>query len=140
MKVQKQSVGVTLLEVMLVLVVATSLLILALRTYYLFRFQAQEQQIAYTVDQTFRAMTGFYQANCRQTLDQDATPQSEGALDPLVTDVSGIPEKIVLSLKDTLITPGFIRLVALRLPGRSVDLPTAVEEITRSGPWPRAPG
>ncbi|HSW93090.1 MAG TPA: type II secretion system protein [Gammaproteobacteria bacterium] len=101
--------GITLLEIMLVLVIAVSLLLLSVRVYKQFQFQANEKKIAASVNQVFQALSSYYFANCRMALDADSNPQSTGKLDPLVRDASGITRTFVLSLETALVTPGFLR-------------------------------
>ncbi len=100
--------GITLLEMILVLAIAASLMTLGVRVYNQFQFQANEQKIMGNVNQLFLALEGFYFANCRQALDVNSNPQSPGRLDPAVIDGSGIKENIILDVNTDIITPQFI--------------------------------
>lgn len=106
----KNQQGVTLLETMLALAIAVSLIIFGLRAYDQLQFHAKEQQIANNVNILFQALSGFYYANCRQTLDANSVAQSTGALDPIVTDNPVIPASYPISIQTNLITPDFIHL------------------------------
>jgi len=104
-KLQTRQSGMTLLESMLVLVLSISLIIFAARLYGQFQFQANSKKLAATINQLFQASAGYYFANCRMTLDSDSNPQSTGALDPLVSDVSNF---LVIPIQTTLVAQGFI--------------------------------
>lgn len=105
MKLQTRQRGMALLETMLVLALAASLIVFAVKVYKQFQFQANTQKIAATVNQLFQASSGYYFANCRMTLDSDSNRQSTGALDPLVMDVSDF---LVIPIQATLVAEGFI--------------------------------
>lgn len=107
MNLQKRQYGVTLLETMLALAIAISLVVFGLRVYYQFSMQAQEQKIGANVNQLFQALKGFYDANCRQSLDSNSTAQSSGKLDP-ASSGSSIPQTFPLSIVTDLQTPGFL--------------------------------
>lgn len=104
--------GVTLLEMMLVLAIAMSMLVLGVKVYDQFQFQANEKKIMANVNQLFQALQGFYYANCRQTLSPTSVPQPQtsGALDPTQTDPLGGPPlaKKVISIQNDLISQGFM--------------------------------
>lgn len=100
--------GVTLLETMLALAIAVSLVVFGLRVFDQFSFQAKEQKIAANVNQLFQALKGYYDANCRQSLDTNSTAQSSGRLDPLVSDTPSIPPFLTRSIATDLVTPGFL--------------------------------
>jgi len=92
--------GVSLLEVMLVLAIAASIILMGMRLIGQFRYQASEQKLAATINQLFQGMNGFYYANCRQVLDQNSVAQSSGNLDPLVADASGFKSIYPLSISN----------------------------------------
>ncbi len=112
MKLQNDMRGVTLLETMLAIAVAVSIFVFGIRLYYQFSFQSKEQQIARNVSQLFQAMSSYYYANCREARNEQSQPQSSGALDPVNSDKSEIPEYIELSVQKDLITPGFLSAAA----------------------------
>ncbi len=96
--------GITLLETMLVLAIASTMLVMGIKVYSQFQFQANEQKVLANVSRLLLGLEGFYDANCRQALDSDSTPLSEGQLDPIVTDAS----TVVLDINADLLTPGFV--------------------------------
>ncbi len=100
----KKQIGVTILEVMLVLAIASSFIIITIRMYEQYRLQVSQAQLLGNVDQLFQAMTHYYQANCRRQLDISGNIVSAGALDPLVAG-SG---PVVLSINSHLLSTGFL--------------------------------
>ena len=96
--------GMSLLELMLVLTIGVAFVLMGIRTYDMFQFQANEQKIAANVNQLFVGLAGFYAANCRQALDVNSNPQSAGALDPNVSNVN----TVVLSVSGDLIGTNFV--------------------------------
>ncbi len=56
--------GVTLLEIMLVLVIGSAIMLLAFRQYQQYEFDQNIQRIKYNVDQLFSAGNSYYQAYC----------------------------------------------------------------------------
>lgn len=100
--------GITLLEIMLVLAIAASIMTLGVRVYYQFQFQTNEQKIMSTVNQLFLGLEGFYYANCRRALSANNTPQSPGRLDPAVIDTPTTTGNVILDVNTDLITPQFI--------------------------------
>ncbi len=88
--------GVNLLETMLVLVIAGTILVFGLRQYQLYRVEQSFEQVKYNVDQLFLAAAHFYQANC----------SAEKVLDPNFTPPPSNPYPLDIS-KD-LQTPGFL--------------------------------
>lgn len=62
----RRTAGITLLEIMLVLAIAMSLLMLGLRLYNQFQYELKIFKIRHTVDQLFQAMYMYHQANCRK--------------------------------------------------------------------------
>lgn len=59
-----QEQGVTLLEVLLVIAIALSIIVLSLRQYYGFRVQTDMLRVRTNVDILLQAAAGYYQANC----------------------------------------------------------------------------
>ena len=60
----KKSKGVTLLEVMLVLLIGSLLLIFGIRQYQQYQLEQYALQLKYNVDSLLQAMSYFYRANC----------------------------------------------------------------------------
>lgn len=61
----KSQLGVTLLEILLVLAIGSSLLLFAVNQYQKYREQQYPQQLRLQIDQLFQAALGYYQANCK---------------------------------------------------------------------------
>lgn len=80
-----KTAGFTLLEIMLVLVIAASLLMLGYKFYLSIKSDADVRQIQYNVDRVFAAASEYYQANCRQQVSADPSgpaPTLTATLDP----------------------------------------------------------
>src|SRR3990167_6219050 len=76
--------GVTLIEVMLVIAIATSLTLMVMKQYQMMKRDSDVQQVNYNVDQIMDAAARYYQANCRVQVDA-TTGQvvgTAGTLDP----------------------------------------------------------
>lgn len=82
--------GVSLLEVMLVLVIGSGIMMMAMSQYQSMRRDSDVEQINFNVDQIFQAAADFYHANCRVQTDP-VTGQVEGTgkLDPRYIDDDG---------------------------------------------------
>ena len=78
---RRKQQGVTLLELMLALAIATAVFILGIRLYAEYSFRLSESQLEANIEQFFQAMSHYYQANCRRQLDNNSNPQSVGTLD-----------------------------------------------------------
>jgi type II secretory pathway pseudopilin PulG len=62
-----QQKGVTLLEIILVLVITSAIMMLGLRMYIQYQNQGYGEQTKYNVDTLLQAMTAFYRAQCNTT-------------------------------------------------------------------------
>ncbi|HTM63883.1 MAG TPA: hypothetical protein VL360_05220 [Gammaproteobacteria bacterium] len=84
--------GVTLLEVMLVLVIGSAILAVGMNQYQAMRRDSDVNAAMYNVDQIFQAAADFYQANCRIQI-SPATGQVNGTgkLDPRYIASDGTP-------------------------------------------------
>lgn len=95
--------GVTLLEIIFVLIIAGTFVILALRQYQIYQLDADLRQVKANVDTLFQAMSGYYKANCIQNRDYySGTPLTQGALDPTVSG-SNLPPQIPISITQNLV-------------------------------------
>jgi hypothetical protein len=75
--------GVTLVEFMLVLAVASSIIMLAMKQYRMLKVDSDVNQVLVDVDQIFQAASYFYQANCKMQQDPVNGPiGGTGQLDP----------------------------------------------------------
>jgi hypothetical protein len=61
----KNQQGVTLIEIILVLVIALAITFLSVQQYLAYRHDANIMQIRYNVDTLFQALTNYFRANCR---------------------------------------------------------------------------
>lgn len=78
---KKRNAGVTLLELSLVLAIAGSITLFAIRSYQVFRLDEDVHQLQFNVDTIFNAMAQYYEVNCRGTIDATGK-QVPGALNP----------------------------------------------------------
>lgn len=60
----RRKLGVTLIEIILVLAIGSMFAVLGLRMYMTYRKQADIDTVKYNVDVLFQAMTRYFQANC----------------------------------------------------------------------------
>jgi type II secretory pathway pseudopilin PulG len=92
--------GYTLIEVVLVLVIASSIALLGMRFYTSLRADADVRQIQYNVKSLFQSMRLYYQLNCYGTTKLDGTLQP-GTLNPLAVGFTTLPHtiKVVADLK-----------------------------------------
>lgn len=86
----QQQRGITLLETMLVSVIASAILILSYQQYRSYKLDSDINQVKYNVDQLFQAASYYYQANCRNQVNSStgAPIAGSGALDPLNNPVT----------------------------------------------------
>ena len=85
MKQRKKNVaGVTLLEIMLVLVIASGIIMLGLKQYNSMRVYGNAAQVQGNVDNLFQAAAFYYHANCQRQIDPVTMNQvnAAGTLDP----------------------------------------------------------
>tara|TARA_R110000868_G_scaffold108769_3_gene296632 strand:+ start:1840 stop:2658 length:819 start_codon:yes stop_codon:yes gene_type:complete len=92
--------GVTMLEVLLVLAIGSAMIIAALRLNQTFKREAEISTLRFNVDQIFQAAAGFYQANCRVSVDPEtgivpdtgllATPDADD-IDPANRTIVAVP-------------------------------------------------
>lgn len=85
-----QQRGITLLETMLVSVIASAILIFSYQQYESYKLDSDINQVKYNVDQLFQAASYYYQANCRNQVNSTTgVPMAgSGTLDPLNNPVS----------------------------------------------------
>ena len=106
----KQQAGVTLFEVLLVLILAGSLLMIGFQTYYQIQFEQQLNQVRFAVDSLFSGTRNYYLANCRANRNYATgavITAATGQLDPTVNapPASGIK---ALNIATDLGTPGYL--------------------------------
>lgn len=93
-KYKKEILGVSLLELLLVLVVAGLILIAGYRQYLIYRYDADVQQLKQNVDILMASMTLYYRANCGET----------GALSPTVA----LTDPMKIDINNDLIQNGYL--------------------------------
>jgi prepilin-type N-terminal cleavage/methylation domain-containing protein len=101
--------GMTLLEVMLVIAIATSLVLLGVQTYQQFSLQNEKTKIAFNINVLFQAMRNYYYANCianRNPATDNRIDATVGLMDPTITTPSGT--NLVLDITTNLITRGYL--------------------------------
>lgn len=97
-----QKKGITLLEMLLVLVIASSILMLAFRFYNRYQVEQQFVQIQTNIDTLFQALGNFYRSNCQKGLLSpiDKTPPLDISVPYPITDET--------LFNNNLITTGFL--------------------------------
>jgi hypothetical protein len=117
----KKIVGITLLEVMLVLAIGASLLLLGVQQYKQFARQASFSEVKKNVDLLFEGLGRYYQANCRSlsdsavmiprgktvtTLQGDLAPG--GSINGTVVDFKTSNVVYPINIQNALITPKYL--------------------------------
>lgn len=101
---RRRFAGVTLLEIMLVMVIASALLVMSIKQYEIYRRDADVSQALFNVNQVFYAAALYYQANCRQQWNPTTGPiAGTGALDPNNSPSNPYPMPI-----STLVSQGYL--------------------------------
>lgn len=101
--IRRKNKGVTLIEVLLVLAVAASILILSVKQYQSMSLDANVQQVQANVDTLFQSMSYYYKANCRGLYRSDQTliPGSLNAF-------SNTTYPKTINIRTDLVTPGYL--------------------------------
>lgn len=100
----KQS-GVTLLELLLVMLVAGSILVMGYRLYDTFQSDADVEIVKSNVDVIFQGMQSYYRKNCYGTTRSDQTVDP-GTLNPAYVPAS--PPQLPIDIQTDLINTGYI--------------------------------
>jgi type II secretory pathway pseudopilin PulG len=95
--------GLTIIEILLVLVIASTLILMGLRQYQSYRFDADVAQLKYNVDTLFQSMLSYFRANC----------SGEGTLSPFKKPPVDMTSPYPIDIQNNLITPGFLDAKAL---------------------------
>ena len=116
MSFKKRYKGVTLFEVLLVLAIAASIIIMSIKQYQSYRFDADIQAVRYNVDTIFEAMAQYYKVNCYGSIDPAHANQDPygqiipGGLNPdnsqIGTNPTSIPS-VPIDIQQTLAGKGF---------------------------------
>lgn len=88
--------GVTLIEIILVIVIGAAIIILGMRQYQSFRIDADVQQLKYNVDMIFQAMADYYQANCKGGTLDPTSPFFAGT-NPVPIDITTLRNQAFLT-------------------------------------------
>lgn len=70
----KRQLGITLVEILLVIIISIGLLFLSVRQYESFRVDADAMQLQNNVDTLLQAVARFYFANCNGSFNPNGTP------------------------------------------------------------------
>ena len=79
----KKLKGITLLETMLVLAIATSIALLMIQNYVRYKRDRDAFALKYNVDMLFQAMRNYYYANCRNTTTLAPSDPASGHIEPV---------------------------------------------------------
>lgn len=115
---QKQQ-GVTLLEIMLVLVIAVLMVTLSLRFYKSYRIDQDIAEMKTHVDMLFLALTDFKRANCIEHRDGDGLLLKPGLLDPRRNPPPANPY-VFFDIEAELHAPGYLNRWPF-VPNRLID-------------------
>ena len=122
----KTQYGVTIFELLLVLVIAGLIIALGIQQYGSYQRQAQYNNLSRNVNLIFQSMAGYHQANCHLNKDYNGVPTTEGLLDPSNTVVFPTPPpppfSQVINIATDLSAPGFFtqKIIASPLVDTSV--------------------
>lgn len=78
----KKQKGVSLLETMLALTIASAMLVLSIKMYKQYQMEASLETLRYNVDNLFQAMSLYYKANCWGSYDNTGKMTVYGTLNP----------------------------------------------------------
>lgn len=104
---KKRQSGLSLVEALLVLIIATSILFFSLRQYEVFRRDADIQQVKANVDVLFVAMAEFYKANCYGQVDPTTGAVTAGRLNPAHAS-NPLPGPVHIDINADLIAGGYL--------------------------------
>ena len=110
--------GVTIFEMLLVLLIAAVIMVISIQQYLVYERQNQIDRVNANVDILFRAMQNFYQANCSANYNYAGeVTQGSGALDPSVVGASqNYPINIATQLIGVAPAVGFISQPIIQVP------------------------
>ena len=83
MTILKLQKGLTLLEALLTLAIASMLLVLSLRMYESYALDSYISELQYNVDSLFQAMSLYYKVNCAGTYNTNGEMTVWGTLNPV---------------------------------------------------------
>lgn len=118
----KKQQGVTLLEIMLVIVIVAGLIYLSMQQYVAYRKSADAHQVRSNVDVLFEAMNSYYKSNCYGQTSNTSTPSRWGTLNPNAPSNPLSTPNFPIDITNDLRNNGFLTLT---IPTNSiVDNPT----------------
>jgi type II secretory pathway pseudopilin PulG len=124
----KKIIGMTLLEVMLVLAIGASFLLFAVSQYHQFREQASFIDVKRNVDILFQALGRYYQTNCRSLSDSEVANAQN--VDPTITQGTLAPGGTLnVDYTKSNVTYGIAIRSALRNQYLPRNWPTAVPDV-----------
>lgn len=100
--------GVTLLEILLVLVISAAIIFIGLRQYQAFKLDSDLQTLRFNIDTIFRGLAAYYSANCYGTTSPSSGVLSPGSLNPVSSPALPLPVDV-----NTQLFPRFIQAFPL---------------------------
>lgn len=107
----RRQAGFSLMEIVLVCVIAGSIMFLGMQLYLSMRKDADARQVRANVDAIFQAMANFYKANCYGQTKADHTV-APGVLNPAYWG-GAVPPVVAININTDLIQKGFLAPNAL---------------------------
>lgn len=105
--VKKRERGISLVEMLLVLILGGAIIFLSMRQYQVFRQDADVQQLEANVDTLFQAMTQYYRANCYGTQNPTSGILTPGTLNPM-NATSPLPGPRPINIDTDLVARGYL--------------------------------
>lgn len=102
----RQQAGVALIEIILVIVVASGIVYFSIQQYLSFRRDADAAQVQSNVNAIFQAMTAYYRTNCYGQYDTSTSSVITGTLNPTNATPPAVSQPI--NITNDLITPKFL--------------------------------
>lgn len=108
-KTNRRQSGLSIVELLLVLVIGAGVLYLSLRQYQVFRQDADVQQVEANVDTLFQAMVQYHKANCYGSSSPTvtATLSIPGTLNP-ANSTSPLPGPYHIDIDNDLVAGGYL--------------------------------
>ncbi|TAK77653.1 MAG: hypothetical protein EPO11_02385 [Gammaproteobacteria bacterium] len=106
---KKRHIGMTLVEIMLVLSIATLLVIWSFRQYQTYRLDADVRRVKYNVDMIMESMYYYYRANCLGRVNPTTGILVPGTLNPSNTTTNPLSSSTFpINILTDLFTPGYL--------------------------------
>lgn len=104
---QKQ-LGLSLIELSLVLVIASAIMFMSVNQYYSYQRDSERQTVLYNVDILSQAAANYYWANCNQQFNPALNSYVPGTLNPANAFAPADGASLVLNIANDLIQPGYM--------------------------------